>query len=172
MKIELDAKTSRVVVHGRATGHRFHTTFPGLSGTLDFPGENLNEARGELSLPMAKADAGDFLRTSQIKRFLDPKKHPFTKFELGTVSIAGGETLRDAMESGREVEVEVAGTLSYRVRQTILKAQARGTLSKSGRLRAQCKFKLDLRSLGIEPPSFLFLKVNPEVDIEVDLFGA
>ena len=88
------------------------------------------------------------------------------------MSITSGVKLSDAVEQGLQVEVEVNGVLSYRSRETSLTARARGTLSEESGLRAQCRFKVDLRHLDIEPPSFLFLKVNPEVEVEVELFGA
>lgn len=172
MKLEIDAHRSTVVVHGRATGHRFHSKFSGLGGGLEIPLESPNEATGSISLPMSKVDAGDFLRTAQIKRFLEPAKFPNATFALHALSLGSAEEFAAALNGEREVGVEVTGTLSYRSRQVDLKAQARGTLSNDGRLRAICKFKLDLRTLHIEPPSFLFLKVNPEVDIEVEIFGA
>jgi len=171
-RLRLDEARSKVLIHGRATGHRFHTTFSGLKGSLEFSESYGEFLSGTFSLPMEKADAGDFLRTTQIKRFLDPRSYPETTFHIEKLSTHSSRSFEELLEREEEVEAEVHGSLSYRGQTVALTTQARGSLSETRGLRARCTFKFDIRKLGIEPPGFLFLKVNPEVEIEVELFGS
>ena len=93
---------------------------------------------------MDKTDAGDFLRTSYFKRFLDPRSYPETTFHIEKASLHPPRSFEELLESEKEDEAEIYGSLSDLGSTIALTTQARGSLSKTRGLRARFTFKFDI----------------------------
>ncbi len=171
--VEILAADSSVRVRGRATAHGFETVFPGVSGHIQAKvgGEIVVEG-GELRVEMASVQSGDVLRDFKTRRYLQPDRYREAHLVVRRIVLEAGADPRSLLaEPGPEVSVEVLGDLAYRGRQVPVRAAGRGTLLADGLFRAQVRFALDIRTLDMEPPRFLFLKVQPEVEVLANIFG-
>jgi len=172
INIRIDPHASEVLVYGKATGHQFKTRFFHLEGVLKVDSDEPEKSAEALfSLEMGKVDGGDFLRTRQIKSYLNPRKFPTATFTLHRLELSPESDIQGALHRCEESELKIFGGLAYRNRNLEFSTTAKGTIDPKGILVATCRFSMDIRELGMEPPSFLFIKVRPEVDIEVRLIG-
>jgi len=155
---------SRVEVIATATLHgAMKTLFPKLSGTLEGDPDRLADtARAEVRLAMGEFDSNDRMRDWKMKKELDPDKWPEAVFTLGKIE----QVTRD----GDRLRGRASGTLEYRGRKVTIEAEASGTLGPT-EARAEARFKLNLNSVGVPPPKFLFLKVHEVVEVVVQLVG-
>ncbi len=162
---KVDSRESRVVATARSSVHDTEAVFSGLSGTIEAdPDGELTEPDAvtlAIAVDMTTGDAGDFLRTRKLRGDIDVERYPEARFSLARVAtFERGE--RGAFEASGE------GTLAWRDREVTLAPTGRGTLDEE-HIAATATFSFDMRELGVKPPKFLMLKVEPEVEVTVTL---
>lgn len=157
-------KTGRVVVTARSSVHDTRTVFGKVGGTIHVdPAHPAKESAAELSVDMRAFDAGDRLKNWKLGSDLKPDLYPTATFRL--------TRLEDVRHVGGNFEATAIGVLAWRTRQVEVQARGQATLGERA-LEASCRFELNVRDLGIEPPKILMLKVEEVVGVEVTLSAA
>jgi polyisoprenoid-binding protein YceI len=150
---------STLRVRARSTLHEVASNGTGLSGTVS---ASLNDiegtAAGEVTVALKSQSFGDRLRDMAMHRHIEVKRYPTATFVVTAVK-----------EQAREPwSVEVTGQLSYRQRDLSLTFKATGTVDDQ-RLHASAEVPLRLSNLGVKAPKMLFLKVEDDIVVQVDL---
>lgn len=156
--------SGEVVVTARSLVHDTRATWPKVAGTLVVdPAEPAREPTGELEVDMRVFDAGDPLRNWKLRADMAPDRHPRATFRL--------ERLEDVRTTGETVTAVAVGTLSWRGHEVALRVRGAGRLSPQN-VEAEASFDLDVRTLGVEPPRVLMLKVESVVAVKVRFAAA
>ena len=151
--------TSTLRVRARSTLHDVASHGTGLSGTVSASLDDIERtAAGEVVVALKSQSFGDRLRDMAMHRHIDVKRHPIATF-----------TVRSVTEKAREPwSVEVTGQLRYRGRDLRLTFDATGTVDQTT-LHASAEVPLRLSDLGLKAPKMLFLKVEDDIVVQVDL---
>ncbi|MGH9056209.1 MAG: YceI family protein [Acidimicrobiales bacterium] len=156
---------SRVWIEARSNVHPIHSSTDGLDGhvelELDEHGrvDSSVKPSARVSLPVARLSSGNRLEERELKKRIDAKRFPVIDGLLDT--IAGGE----------DGHYQVSGDVTFRgvTRRhedlmTVEKVDA-STIQLAGSSR------FDIRDFGMEPPRILVLRVEPEVDVRVEILA-
>jgi polyisoprenoid-binding protein YceI len=158
-KVTYAIESGRVVVTARSAIHDTRTVWSKVSGTVEVdPDDPGAGAAANVTVDMRDFDAGDRLKNWKLKSDLDPDRWPTATFRLTGLVVEGREPLR----------ATATGTLAWHGRETPVRASGEGRLTPDA-VSASATFDLDVRTLGIEPPKILFLKVESIVRVEVTL---
>lgn len=157
---------SRVWIEARSNVHPIHSSTNGLEGyvelTLD-PGGSvdlMSRTGGTLSLSVDKLSSGKRMEDRELHKRIDSKRYPTIEGDLtqivpgadqSTYRVTGNVTFRGV-------------SLPHEDRMIIRQVDDR-TISLEGASR------FDIREFGMQPPKVLMLKVEPEVDIRVEIFA-
>ncbi len=152
--------TGRVSVTARSAVHDTTAIWPAVSGTIDFDQAHPEKAAAEVRVDMRVFDAGDALKNWKMRSHLEPEKHPFASFRL--------HTLEGMARDGDEVSAEARGAMDWRGRTSEIRARGSASVD-AQRLRAEARFVLDLRALGIAAPRVLMFRIEDVVEVHVEL---
>lgn len=154
--------SGRVTVTARSMVHDTKTIWDQVSGTIEVdPANPAAGATATIEVDMRAFDAGDRLKNWKLKSDLDPDRHPTARFTLSGLTVG--------TQSGARVDGATArGQLAWRGKATDVTASGTGTLE-AATLAAEARFELDVRTLGVEPPKILMIKVDPTVSVVVTL---
>jgi polyisoprenoid-binding protein YceI len=155
---------SRVWIDARSNVHPIHSSCDGLEGWVEVtagPGRGFDLAdatAGELTLAVRRLSSGNRLEDRELHKRLDARRHPTIVGRLTGVEPGQGD--------GRS---RVSGDLTFRGvtrrcrdEMTVRVADDR-TIVLSGRS------TFDIRDFGMEPPRILVLRVEPEVEVRVEI---
>jgi len=163
---KIDPGRSRVSIDARSSVHPLHASTLGLEGyvelTFGADGElDLSaEVSGMVSLRAERLSSGNSLEDREMKRRIDTRRYPTIDGRL--------VALRPAGEDGAylvEGEVSFHGVSRPKEDKMTIRALDERTVS----LRGSSRF--DIREWGMEPPRILMLRVEPEVDVEIDVIA-
>jgi polyisoprenoid-binding protein YceI len=155
---------STVTIDARSNVHPIHSETAGLEGHVELDlgaggaVDPVAGAAGTLSLPVSRLRSGNRLEDRELQRRIDARRYPTISGALDAIEPAG--------DDGR---YRVSGTVTFRgvarphTDEMTIRAVDDRTLSLSGRSR------FDVREWGMEPPRVLVLRVEPEVDVAVDI---
>lgn len=155
----------KVVVRARSRIHDTTTTWAKLAGTVGVdPAGPAAGCEAAITVDMRELDAGDRLKNWKLRSDLEPDKHPEARFTL--------RALEDVKQLGDDRFRAVAvGTIEWRGRSATIRAEGTGRIT-AAQVDAEATFELDVRQLGVTPPKFFMLKVDPEVSVTVTLTAA
>lgn len=155
---------STVTIDARSNVHPIHSATTGLEGWVDLdlgPGGAVDVGAGPggaLQLAVERLRSGNRLEDREMQRRIDARRYP-------TIS---GE-LRGLTPEGPDGAYRATGTITFRGVDreaedvlTIRPVDDR-TVTLSGRSR------FDIRHFGMDPPRILVLRVEPEVDVGVEI---
>jgi polyisoprenoid-binding protein YceI len=157
---------SYVWIDARSNVHPIHSTTDGLEGFVDVtlsPDGAVDvdaPVAGTLSLTVDHLSSGNRLEDRELQRRIDSRRYP---------KIEG--TLDKIVSSEESQSYTVGGDIAFRG----VTRHHEDTMSISSvddqtiRLAGQSTF--DIREFGMEPPRILLLKVEPEVEIRVEIFA-
>ncbi len=126
----------------------------GSDGRVDLSGPTA----GKVSLPVRRLSSGNGMEDREMQRRIDARRYPTIEGVLGHLDGAGNDG-----------NYEVSGEITFRGvarphrDQMNIRAVDDATIALSGTSR------FDIREFGMEPPRILLLKVEPEVDVAVDI---
>jgi polyisoprenoid-binding protein YceI len=162
----IDPERSHVQIEARSNVHPIHSSTDGLKGYIELefsPGGAVDLAApvaGQISLAVDLLSSGNRLEDRELQRRINARRYPTIEGSLGKVAQSDpGETYRvsgDVNFRGVSCHHEDAMQISRLDDQTI-------------QLAGQSKF--DIREFGMEPPRMLMMKVEPEVEIRVEIFA-
>ncbi|MGH9292638.1 MAG: YceI family protein [Acidimicrobiales bacterium] len=163
-RYEIDPDRSRVEIDARSSLHPIHSRTDGLEGevSLDFDdGGKLDPSSapaGRLSLPVSKLRSGNRLEERELQRRIEARRFPTIDGTLSAIDAAG--------EDGH---YRVAGELTFRG----VSRPQEGTMTirpvdgTTVELAGSSRF--DIRDFGMEPPKVLMLRVEPVVEVRVEI---
>jgi polyisoprenoid-binding protein YceI len=155
-----------VWIDARSNVHPIHSATDGLEGYIEIeiePDGGVDPtipAAGQLSLSVDKLKSGNRMEDRELQKRIDARRFPtitgvLSKIEHadenGNYRVSGDITFRGVSRHHEDLM-----TISRIDGQTI---QLDG------------KSRFDIRSFGMEPPRVLLLKVEPEVDVRVEIFA-
>ncbi|HWE66638.1 MAG TPA: YceI family protein [Acidimicrobiales bacterium] len=157
---------SHVWIDARSNVHPIHSTTDGLEGyvDLDLSGEGGVDlsalTSGQLTLSVDRLKSGNRMEDRELAKRIDARRFPTITGVLGTI------------EKSDEVGTyKVAGDITFRgvtcPHEDLMNISS--VDDQTIQLGGQSRF--DIRKFGMEPPRMLMLKVEPEVDIRVEIFA-
>jgi hypothetical protein len=157
---------SYVWIDARSNVHPIHSTTDGLEGFVDIilsPDGSVDvgaPVAGTLSLTVDHLSSGNRMEDRELQRRIDSRRYP--KIE-GTL-----DKIAPSDESARYL---VGGDINFRGvsrhHEDVMTISS--VDDRTIRLAGQSSF--DIREFGMEPPRILLLKVEPEVEIRVEIFA-
>jgi YceI-like domain len=157
---------SHIIFDGRSSVHPIHTSTDGVEGYVEIElgpdGEVDLTTRplGKLTLAVRRLSSGNILEDRELQKRLASRRYPTLEAVMDQIERSdGGGTYR---VSG---DITVRGVVRrHEDQMTIVPVDPR-TIRLSGHSR------FDIRDFGMEPPRVLMLKVEPEVDVRIDLLA-
>ena len=162
----LDSVRSCVWVSARSSLHPINTETRGITGWFEAATRadgslDLDQpVSGELQLAVERLTSGNVLYDRELRRRIDARRHPTINGRVVQVE-AGGAHPRYVMTG----DISFHGkTLSFKHEMDI------AVDGESVVLSGQDDF--DIREFGMKPPSMLMVRVYPEVNVRVELYGS
>jgi len=123
----------------------------------------LSEHDGELvfQVPLAGVDTGIGLRNRHMRNYLDAAHFPRAELRVPRWSLT-------FPASGKTTESDALGVLTIHGVYRPCSVHYRADRAPSGELRVRASTKIDMRDFGVDVPSYLGVRVDPEVAIQVD----
>ena len=155
---------SQVLIDARSSLHPIHTRTSGLEGSLELEvigGGRLNlqaPANAKLSLPVDNLSSGNALEDRELKRRIDARRFPTISGELS-----------ELRETGKDGRYLARGDLTFRGVTNTYEDEITITFEDDRRLRLVGEHTFDIRDFGMDPPKILMFRVEPEVDVRVEI---
>jgi polyisoprenoid-binding protein YceI len=157
---------SQVYIDARSSVHPIHSSTDGLEGfvELELDGDGAVDLAvkptGQLSFAVSKLASGNRMEDRELQKRLDSRRYPTIKGVLEQMEPAGAPGSYKV--SG---EITLKGVTRPHEDLMEIRAVDDSTISLSG------KSRFDIREFGMEPPRVLILKVEPEVDVRVEIIA-
>lgn len=155
---------SHVWFDARSSLHPIHSGTDGLEGyiEIDFAPDGAvdlaAQPSGKLSLPVSRLSSGNRIEDRELHKRIDARRYP-------TI-----EGVLDKMErSGADGSYDVSGQITFRGVSRHYKDELSVHPVDDETVQLAGKSRFDIRDFGMEPPRMLMLKVDPEVDVRVEI---
>ena len=165
-RYRITPERSYVWIDARSNVHPIHSTTDGLEGFVEVtfsPDGSVDVAApvaGNLSLTVDHLSSGNRMEDRELQRRIDSRRYP--KIEGTLDKIAPSEESESYLVGG-----DIAFRGVSRHHEDVMHISSVDDLT----IRLAGKSTFDIREFGMEPPRILLLKVEPEVDIRVEIFG-
>ena len=158
---------SYVWVDARSSVHPFHAKTNGLEGFVDleFTPEGVidvaSTTSGQLSLAVNRLSAGNPVEDRELQRRIEANRYPMIEGVLGQIVPSGGEE-----------GYQVTGDITFRgvTRRYVDQMSVAGLDADTVQLAGKSRF--DIRDFGMEPPRVLMFRMEPEVEVRVEIVAA
>ena len=157
---------STVWIEARSNVHPIQSTTSGLEGFVELAleptgGVNLADTPvGRLSLNVERLKSGNRLEDREMQKRVDARRHPRIEGVLGSV-----------VGNGKEGRYRVAGDVTFRGVSRHHEDLMEISKVDEHTVRLAGSSRFDIRDFGMEPPKVLMLKVEPVVDVRVEIFA-
>lgn len=161
----IDPDRSQVWIDARSSVHPIHSSTDGVEGFLEVdlgpggPADGERPPAGKLSLAVERLSSGNRMEDRELQKRLDARKFPTIEGRLGQIVRLGAGQYR------------VSGEISLRGRSCEHEDEMTITAVDDRTIRLEGGSRFDIRDFGMEPPRILMLKVEPVVEVRVDLFA-
>jgi polyisoprenoid-binding protein YceI len=155
---------SYVWVDARSNVHPIQSRTDGLEGFVDLTmgpegGVDLTAAiAGKLSLSVSRLSSGNRLEDREMQKRIDAKRYPTIEGAIDKMERAG-----DDGSYRVRGDITFRGVLHTYEDEMTVHAVDDKTVQLAG------KASFDIRDFGMEPPRVLMLRVEPEVDVRVEI---
>ena len=161
-RYRIEPKRSRVWIDARSSLHPIKSTTDGLEGHIDLEisGGVIDVGAGpagRLSLPVGRLSSGNKLEDRELQKRIDARHHPTIDGVLTDIRTAS---------DGRYL---VSGELTFRGIARQVQDEMTIEIVDDRTLHLAGRSRFDIRDFGMEPPRILMLKVEPQVDVRVDI---
>jgi polyisoprenoid-binding protein YceI len=165
-RYRISPERSYVWIDARSNVHPIHSTTDGLEGYVDiaFSAEGGVDVTaplsGSLSLTVDHLSSGNRLEDRELQRRIDSRRYPTIEGVLDKI-----------VQSDQSGSYRVSGDITFRgvSRHHEDVMSIGGVDDRTIRLAGSSNF--DIREFGMEPPRILLLKVEPEVEIRVEILA-
>jgi polyisoprenoid-binding protein YceI len=113
-------------------------------------------------IPVASFDTADANRDSHMRETLDASRFPYVVFKAVT-------SLTVPVTYGKDLDARLEGELDFHGVKRPLSVPAKLSLTQDGTAVVKAKFPVNLEAHQIERPSLLFVKVDENVELDVQL---
>lgn len=150
-------------IDGHSSLHPIHSSSDGLEGYVDIDLDDkgrLDLARppaGSLSLAVSRLSSGNRLEDRELQKRVDVRRFP---------TIDG---VLEAMEADGDGSYRVSGKITFRGVAKECRDQMTVQAVDGTTLQLTGASRFDVRDFGLEPPRLLMLRVEPEVDVRVEI---
>jgi polyisoprenoid-binding protein YceI len=157
---------SYVWVDARSSVHPIHSKTNGLEGFVNFeltPGGEVDLAStpaGALSLSVDRLSSGNAMQDRELRRRIDAARFP---------KIDG--VLAQMVPSGTPGKYRVSGEVIFRGVTRRYDDEMTVAALDADALQLAGKSRFDIRDFGMEPPRVLMFRVEPEVDVTVEIIA-
>ena len=157
---------STVWIEARSNVHPIHSTTSGLEGFLELDLEPAgastwaNAPVGRLSLDVERLKSGNRLEDREMQKRVDAKRYP--RIEGVLDSMVG---------NGKDGSYRVGGDIKFRGVSRHHEDLMEVSRVDERTIRLTGASSFDIREFGMEPPKVLMLKVEPEVEVRVEIFA-
>jgi YceI-like domain len=157
---------SRVWIDARSNVHPIHSTTDGLEGHIEVdmdpdghvaPG---GPATGRLSLRVSRLSSGNGFEDREMQRRTDARRFPLIEGVLDRIDSADADGHYD-----------VSGDVSFRGVVRRMQDQMTIEVVDPATIRLAGSARFDIRDFGMQPPRILMLKVEPQVDVRVEILA-
>jgi polyisoprenoid-binding protein YceI len=154
---------SRLTIAGRSSVHGIRLTADGVEGWLDLlledAGIDLSTATGgQLSVPVGRFRSGNSLEDRELRRRVDARRFPSVDATLTNLAPTGS--------AGRH---HAAGDITFHGVTRAHEGEVSLTALDDDRVRVEGRTTVDVRPFGVEPPRLLGLRVEPEVEVTLEV---
>jgi len=157
---------SQVWIDARSNVHPIHSSTYGLEGHVDltFSPEGAvdltSQPAGRLCLSVDRLSSGNRMQDRELHKRIDSRRYPTIEGILEQMD-------PDGSEAGYRIKGEVTfrGVSRPHEDVMVIRPVDDQTISLQGSSR------FDIREFGMQPPKVLMLKVEPEVDVRVEIFA-
>ena len=156
---------SQVWIEARSMVHPINTWSDGLEGHLDVA---VDDGRIDLGIPPAGRLSLDVERLTSGNRFEDRELHrriDARRFPTIDGVLAGMEP------TGHDGRYDVSGTVTFRGVTRTYKDAMEVEVPDPSTIRLEGRSRFDIRDFGMEPPRLLFVRVEPQVDVRVEILA-
>jgi polyisoprenoid-binding protein YceI len=157
---------SQVWIDARSNVHPIHSSTSGLEGYVELalaPSGAIDPAvvpSGRLSLAVDRLKSGNRMEDRELQKRIDARKFPRIEGQLEGIA-----------PDGADASYRVNGQVTFRgvVHQHEDRMDITAVDDRTIRLAGASSF--DIRDFGMQPPKVLLLKVEPEVQVRVEIFA-
>lgn len=157
---------SRVWIDARSSLHPIHSSTDGLEGFVDMDASDRDGVTfaappaGKLSLPVDRLSSGNPLEDRELRKQVDAKRFPTIDGVLTALERVDGTT-----------RYRVRGDLAFRGTSRSCEDEMSLEVVDERTVRLAGQSTFDVRDFGMEPPRMLFLRVEPEVAVRVEIIA-
>jgi len=162
----ISPERSHVWIDARSNVHPIHSGTDGLEGYVELTFaaggavDLTSQPAGALSLSVDKLSSGKRMEDRELHKRIDSRRYPTIEGVMTQVKPHEGDS--SYLVTG---EVTFRGVSLPHEDVMVIRAVDDHTISLEGSSR------FDIREFGMQPPKVLMLKVEPEVDIRVEIFA-
>jgi polyisoprenoid-binding protein YceI len=159
----IDPARSRVWIEARSTLHPIHSTTDGLEGYIDIEplaGGGIDprvEPSGKLSFAVSRLSSGNRLEDRELHKRIDARRFP---------TIDGVLTGMEPLDGDR---YRVRGDLAFRGVVRPCEDEMTLTVIDDETIQLEGRSTFDVRDFGMDPPRILMLRVEPDVEVRVEI---
>jgi hypothetical protein len=163
-RYKIAPEQSHVWIDAKSNVHPIHASTDGLEGHIELQLSNgggvdtIAQANGKLSLRVDRLSSGNRLEDRELQRRINARRFPTIEGVL--CGIEGSDEADRYRISG---DVTFRGVSCRHEDWMSITSVDEQTLHLGGASR------FDIRAFGMEPPRMLLLKVEPEVDVRVEI---
>jgi polyisoprenoid-binding protein YceI len=157
-------ESSHVWIEAQSNVHPIHSSTDGLEGFVEIQmapdgGVDLTQnPSGHLSLSVNRLSSGNRLEDREMQKRIDAKRYPTIDGAL------------DKMERlGNDGSYKVRGGITFRGVAHNYEDEMTVHAVDDQTIKLAGKSRFDIRDFGMEPPRVLMLRVEPEVDVRVEI---
>jgi polyisoprenoid-binding protein YceI len=157
---------SHVWIEARSNVHPIHSTTDGLEGFVELElspdgGVDLNApSAGKLSLSVDRLSSGNRMEDREMSKRIDARRFPTIEGVLGKIE-----------KSDDDGHYQVSGDITFRGVSCHHEDLMHISAVDDQTIQLDGASHFDIRQFGMEPPRMLILKVEPEVDVRVEIFA-
>ncbi len=171
-RYRIDPGRSHVQIDARSNVHPINTRSDGLVGFVDLEVQGGGRVdltvppAGELSFPVENLRSGNRLEDRELQKRINARRFPTIRGVLTTM------TRYDRREeNGADNKFRVQGDLEFRGVTKAIEDDLTVDLvdGDAGTIRLRGASTFDIRDFGMEPPRIFVLRVEPAVNVSVDI---
>jgi hypothetical protein len=157
---------SQVWIDARSNVHPIHSSTSGLEGFVELDWEQsgaidaAGTPAGRLSLAVDRLKSGNRMQDRELQKRIDARKFPRIEGQLEQIA-------PDGSEASYRVWGEVTFRGVSRRHEDLMEIMPVG--DRTIRLTGASSF--DIRDFGMQPPKVLLLKVEPQVQVRVEIYA-